>query len=88
MNFAGLKEYQTGVGRPLEKIYKSIMKDIVEFHTHEQSEYDKYEEIRELFPGMKQTFPNFLPNMTENQVKSLSNVEIDIILNRLTKYNF
>lgn len=88
LNFAGLKEYQTFVGKPLEKLYKSIMKDIIDLLSRENPEGDPYEESRKLFPGVKQTFPNFMPMLSQEEVNNLSNKEIDEILARLQKYHF
>lgn len=88
LNFAGLKEHQTVVGKPLEKLYKSLMQDLIVLFDQEKPACDPYKESRELFVGIKQTFPNFMPALTPREVDNLSDEEIDKIFKRIKKYNF
>ena len=88
LNFDGLKERRTCVSRPLEKVYKSLMKDMVKLRTQEHPEVDPYYESKDMFLGMKESFPNFMPNLSKTQIESFTDQDIDIILDRLSKYNF
>lgn len=88
LNFEGLKEYQTVVGKPLEKLYKSLMQDLIVMFSEEKPECDPYEEAKDLFIGIKQTFPNFMPALSPNEIKNFNDKEIDKIFKRLKKYNF
>lgn len=88
IDFQGLKKYRNMVDIILSKEYKKFLKQLSYDYTNQNQENDYIAFAKRRLPGMKQIFPDFLPNMTIEEVKKLSTKEVEEILYRVSKYKF
>lgn len=88
IDFQGLKKYRNMVDIILSKEYKKFLKQLSYDYTNQNQENDYIAFAKRRLLGMKQIFPDFLPNMTIEEVKKLSTKEVEEILYRVSKYKF